>query len=244
MRCWIVTWLAVAGTSLLAEDTRKPAPVPLEQESAEEAIRELYAKQFGSKDLETRRALAKKLLSEADLERDDVARFVLLKNARDLGREVGDFGVAFRAIEEMARDYRLEELTLKREVLEGASTSKLDLIAKERRTDSWLALIDSAVEKEDFTNAKDLAEAAVTKTKKLRDSVLTKRVEAKRSSVVSLSSKHAKVTPHLVTLRSDPEDPAANEAVGEFYSFAIGSFARGLPLLVKGSASDLQEAAQ
>ena len=136
MRCWIVTWLAVAGTSLLAEDTRKPAPVPLEQESAEEAIRELYAKQFGSKDLETRRALAKKLLSEADLERDDVARFVLLKNARDLGREVGDFGVAFRAIEEMARDYRLEELTLKREVLEGASTSKLDLIAKERRTDS------------------------------------------------------------------------------------------------------------
>src|SRR5687768_3612025 len=92
---------ALAGFLSAAPATRpalQHVPDEPSQARAERMVREVYAKELASKDLFERRALAQKLIAAAMETNDDpAARFVLLKEAREVSVTAGDAFAACRA---------------------------------------------------------------------------------------------------------------------------------------------------
>jgi hypothetical protein len=227
----------------LTADDRSPVPAPLEQEESEELIKELFKADYASTAKGARAALAAKLLNQSRDETDVAARFVLLREARDIATQAHDVDVAFAAIDSMAASYAVDSLDLKREALAAAPTSKLTLLQKDALASAWTKLIDQAVAEDEYESAIQLAESAAVTAKKLRDSVVNALIDAKQERVEFLAKRFTELKPHFGTLLADPDDAPSNLAVGEFYSFEKNDFVGGLPQLSKSPASSLQSAA-
>src|SRR6185437_7250577 len=109
--------LCMSASSIAAESPAPqevlPVPKALEQGKFDRPLREKYKAEFASRDANERGALGRKLREMADGEKDPAARFVLLKEARDLAIDAGDLSYCMEIIEVMGKVFMIDPAEMK-----------------------------------------------------------------------------------------------------------------------------------
>jgi hypothetical protein len=218
-----------------------PVPDAGRQREAEKSIKELFKTEYARRTPQETQTLARKLLALGTETQDEpAARFVFLREARDLSTQVGDFETALAAISTMGQWFQIEVISAKSLVLSKSAATVRTPEASFLLARAYLALIEEAVQAGQFDAAAGVTGKAEAAAKASGDPPLAIRASAVAKDVTHVQREAGAVKPHRKTLEEKPDDPAANGALGRFYCLAVGDWDRGLPYLVKGVDADLK----
>jgi hypothetical protein len=242
-----LTFLALflAGTGFSADpkdkDKEKAAvPEAADQQKAEKTIKELFQAEYAKTKQADRLALANKLLMEADGSNDDpAAKYVLLREARDLAAKAGDAGLAMTAVDAMAAAFDVKPAVIKVEALE-VIVKGMPASAARDVTDSALSAVDDAMAADDYEIAARLVKVAATAASRTTGTAATNLVKRRTKDVEATQKEFERVKKFVAKLADSTEDPEANLEVGRFFCFYKGDWEKGLPLLAKGKDEKLK----
>jgi hypothetical protein len=233
-----------ASTPEPKQAARKPIPEKAAQRQAEKLIRDIFKKEFAERSTEARKALAQKLLQQASQTTDDeAARFVLLREARDLGVKVGDAEIIVKAVESMAGEFDVNGVKMKKDHLDKGSRNDKTEESQRGFAEAFMKIADEAMVKNDYRTATSAARSAVTCAKKAKDVSLTRDALKKSKEIVTIERQWRTAKKAAETLKQNPDDPRANSVVGKFFCLIAGRWDWGLSNLVKGSDEELKDAA-
>jgi hypothetical protein len=221
-----------------------PAPSETDVVAATKTIKELFQKEYSATRPEDKRALAKKLLEQAEeTASDPVAQFALLQEARRLAMSAADYETGSAAIDAAATSFDIDPFGLKAESLQAiAKMAKLPE-HHQKIADAALALLEPAAEAEQFDAAKSLAAVAGASARRARNVELVKQIEQQSKHIETQRKAFEGLEAARATLARDPHDAAANLAVGNFLCLTQGDWSRGLAHLAKGSDEKLRQLA-
>jgi len=216
--------------------TPAPAPDAAKIREAEKSLRETFKNEYARRAPADLDAFSKKLLAEGQKTQDDpVARYALLSEARDVAAQAGDVTLAFSAVDELDRNFVVDEVALKTETLATAAKTAKAPDTHKVIAEAYFTVADEAVEREDYDAALSLAGKADASARSGQSAFLVARAQARTKEIVALRDEYRGLKTALKTLVDSPNDPAANLAVGLYRCFSRGEWARGLPLLSRGS---------
>jgi hypothetical protein len=221
---------------------KKKLPVPDTdaQAAAEKLIHELFKADFQKPKTTDMMTLAGKLTQQAfDSKDDDAARYVLLREARDLASRAGEPRYAFRMVDEMARWYIVDAFEQKNAVLAVATkTASPKVLA-----DAALLLGEEAIASDRYDVAVSLLATASTAARRANSAALVNRVEARERAAKEMQKEFTAVQSAEETLKAEPTNPAANLTKGKFLCLLKGEWDKGLPFLAAGGEDRLAVAA-
>ena len=224
------------GEPTAADLPKIPVPKADAQKLAEDLIRnETYKDDFvGASHVSRKAVLARKLLDGGMATEDDPAStYVLLRLARDFATELGDAEMAFAAIEEIGRRFRIDAVKMKLDAVDAVSKVPGAKTTSKVLAELILSAVDDAVAVDDLDAAERLATLAGPVVAKARDGTLTKLVVARAKEVQELKAAYADVRQALDFLKTLPDDPESNETVGKYQCYMKGDWRRGLPRLTR-----------
>jgi hypothetical protein len=242
----IVVCLLSFRQALAHDAAKSPIPAEAVQAEATKLVKEVYGDEWAAAKSSTeKQALAKKLLGKADETTDDpVARFVLLRLARDIATQAGDGQTAFQAIDAMAKMFQVDPLEMKIAVLtKGASTAQKPAHHKVIAGEA-LKLADQAVSEDNFTAADKLGKLALAEARRAADNDLVTEAQRRITKSTDLAKAYEDVKAARLTVEKTPDDPEANLAVGKYLCFVKGDWDRGLPMLALGKDEALKALAK
>jgi len=181
-------------------------------------------------------ALAAKLRAQADSNKGDLASsFVLYNEAQDLFAQAGEIDKSLDTIDELAKTFAVDSLALKSAAIALVGKSSKSPEDAARLGAAQLRLAGDAEQLDTYEVAEKSVQAASALAKKAGSTALASRAAGKAKEVSDLKSKYERLKKARETIASNPDDPAANFAVGQFQAVLKSSWAAGLPLLAKGS---------
>jgi hypothetical protein len=249
-------------------DVRAPSgdnPVPGQGDTAEEPaklsvpsraalihgrqeVRKIYHKEYAAAtEAGARRSLAEKLLAVGvETEDDPDTRYALFYEARRLALSAGDAKLLRKSIQLLAKSYKIDPLEELTRSLTEASEERMTAAAKKALAPLALDLAKDAAAEDDYAGAERLVEAAKEMAQG-KDLTVLKQAGALLERLAEGSQRYARFLDAQKTLAQKPDDMNANLVEGQFYCFFKNdekSWARGLPLLAKGSDATLKALAQ
>jgi hypothetical protein len=215
------------------------------QARAERMIREVYSKELAARDLGERRLFVQKLIAAAIESGDDpAARFVLLREARNVAAASGDAFAACRAITLIGKFYAVDQTRMVLAAMNSAQAAAGNSEALAEVVQVCLNTADRAVIEEDFITAAKLlatAETAGAKTKSLK---IIDRVKEGSKLLQSTIAEFDAVQKAREALKRDAGDAEASARVGRFLCLTKGDWNAGLSLIANGAESPLRKLAQ
>ncbi|MCH2368523.1 MAG: hypothetical protein MK554_15085, partial [Planctomycetes bacterium] len=198
---------------------RVQPPLPLEQEEARTLIKDIYAPDYAAEGSEKRRALASKLLAQAGKEQGKVTQFVLLNEAVTASSEGGDLETAFSTVDRICSSWLVNAFDLKSSALEVFVPSKKPgFLEKEITARAHLELIDTAIAEDRYKAAVIVSDGALKIADKLGGRMFKTELKDKRTLARMLAEAFDGLRSQYPLLLDDPDDEAANLAVGNFYA--------------------------
>ncbi len=240
----LVSLLAAAVLSQVASGKRTE-PDPAAQKEAEKKIKELFRHEYAAKRPEERKAFAVKLLATATETRDDpVASFVLFREARDLSADLGDARSALAAVDGIAERFAVDSLAMKAEALAASGKKAQAQADQEALIAECLQCLDDAVRGYDFKNARALLGVAKAAVRKSQNVWLTFNADVREKRLDRLFRWEKEVTRAFDRWNEAPEDPEANQVLGELLCLGQGDWKTGLAYLARGSKAALKDLAK
>jgi WD40 repeat protein len=224
-----------------------PVPDAAAQARAEALVKRILGEEYAraAKDPAARSKLVRLLWEQGKETRDDGAlRFVLLREARDQAARCADAPTALLILGDLARDFAVDEPTLKVEALLLARSAATTPQANRTLARIALGVLGDLLDADAPELAARLAEAVEGAADRSADEKL--RVEARRRAGEArlLAKERARVRGAVERLKAAPEDAEASLAVGKYYALVRGDWGRALPLLARGADADLRDAAK
>jgi len=243
----VFAWLIglLAWTSAWAEEsTRLGIPDRAAQEKALEVIRGIFPEEYASRDPDIRAQLAVKLLQHAGEDQNEpAAAFVLYREAIMIAADVGDLETSMRATDGLVGRFEIAEGAVRAHALQQLAKNIRNTDVRPALVQQCLSTVGMLVGEDDYRRADDLLAAAMTAARGTRDKALIKQVTEARSDVKTAEAHYNKIARFVKALASNPDDPAANLAVGRYQCFLKGNWERGLAQLAKGEDARLKELA-
>ncbi len=223
-------------------------PVPTEEagKSSLALVRDIYKQEWAkAKTAAEKQALAKKLVEESRKPQNDaVGRYALLQAAHQLALAADDATMAVDTAEETARLYEVDALDMKLaavgKMLKATKTAEQRVAVVTQAC----AVLEEAAGKDKFEPLRQLGQQLAVEARKTRDNELIKSAAAVNKRIKEQAAAFQQFQEAQDTLKSQPEDTAANLAAGKYLCLTKGQWKRGLPYLVKGNDKGLQRAAQ
>jgi hypothetical protein len=182
--------------------------------------------------------LAKVLLKYgAETKDDPVDRFVLLLEARDQAADVAAFATALAAVDEMSRWYQINAVEMKAEALTKAA--KLLPAHADSLAGHALSLAGAAIADDQYELADRMGSLTLIAAGKTSNRYLLQRGKERIAQVEENRKAYQSAKASFDILKDRPDDPEANLTAGKFLCFAKEDWAKGLPLLAKGSDKSL-----
>jgi tetratricopeptide (TPR) repeat protein len=224
---------------------KAPEPDAASQKEAEAKIREILKADYAKRAPADLQALAGKLIRMGMETRDDpAARYVLLREGRDLAAQGGDTATALKAIDQMEKSYEVDALGMKTAALATAGRAARTPEAALQVAHAYLALMEEAEAADQYDAAAALAGKAESAARQGQDASLVAEAQAQRKEAESMRNEYQAVKESVKELQSKPDDPAACLSVGRFLCLVKGDWEKGLPLLARGSDAALQALAE
>jgi len=190
-----------------APPARRAVPAAVEQAKSRKLFKEVFAKELADRSAPSRRALAAKLLEQADTANDAATdQFVLLVGATDAAREGSDLGLCCKAADKLAATYDVDALSI-----EADAAMKMKLRAETPDVTSGnclagLRLSEQLVAAEDYKNASRLLQALRGTSPEGETASL---IQSRLKELDALRTATERIAPSLEKLRTAPDDPAA-----------------------------------
>jgi len=224
---------------------QRPAPDAAAAAEAQKAIKEAFKGDFAKKTPGDLVLLAKKLIEEARKVKDDpVSQFAMLQEARDLAAQGGDLAAALEAIEELERGYVVDAFALRVDTAGTAARHAKTPAAWKDVAEAYLALADEMADREDYDQAIGFASKAESSAKSGKDAPTTATAQGRVKELTAVRDEFRSLQASLKALEAKADDPAANLAVGIYRCFARNDWAKGLPMIAKGSDAGLAQVAK
>jgi hypothetical protein len=247
IRRTLLASLAVAitlGSPLGARgnDERAAVPEAAEISKAEKLVAELFGSEYAKTSAASRIALAGKLLEQAEQTTNDaVGRYVLLRDARDFAAKGGDALLAAKAADTLTTEYKLGDGAAHAPL---AALADAPIAADKARTAAEVLLSagDTALAAGEWDEAIALLKAAGSTARKAKSFAMSNDAKSQLAQAEKGKAEAAKVQGQVATLKTNPDDPAANLAVGRYLCLVKHDWDAALPLLVKGASGPLKEA--
>jgi serine/threonine protein kinase len=228
-----------------ATTRRSALPNATVQKDAEKQIRTLFKDDYAKKSPADVQALARKLLEQGTtINNDDAARYVMLRDARDFAAQAGDLDTAIRAVDALGQSFEVDPVSTKVAVINKAAPLMRGAEGMSTLAKAYLAVMEEGIASGQYDAALTVTSKAEASARGANDALLVARVQSVAKDLSFLQRENASVRTSLKTLEQKPDDPAANLAVGRFASLGAGDWAKGLPMLVKGSEALLKAAAE
>ncbi len=247
------SWILLALLCLMPiQDPPPPSKAPVPDKAAQESlvkeIKGLMKEEYAKRDVAARKALAEKLLAEADrTPLKEALKFVFLLEARDVAAEAGVWDITLSAIRTLSDLYDLkaagpEYAPGRMRLAAIAAARKAARTAEEAQAlaAGCVRAAQEAMDDGDYETAEEAAKHASTAARTSRNAVLQKEAQDLVARIESLKREFGEVQKADAQLSKNPADPEANLAVGRFLCFAKDDWERGLPHLAKGSDPRLQ----
>jgi hypothetical protein len=208
-----------------------PEPPVVDQGEPEKVVKRLKEELSRFKGV----ALAGKLQEKARGTKDDATlRFVLFREAQQTAARAGDATACLAIIDELAGEYDVDALALKRKAL--ATAADWAAAAPELNkgvAEAALATVDEAVAADDYAAAQKLLTLAESAARKAQAPALTKLLVARGKEVTAASKEQTAALVADNLLNDKPDDPKANATSGEYLCFRQGDWDAGLPRLAR-----------
>ncbi|HEY3788936.1 MAG TPA: hypothetical protein VGL71_08780, partial [Urbifossiella sp.] len=175
---------------------------------------------------------------------DPATTFVLLREARDLSAKAADAAGTVRAADQLSQQFEIKFGDALSPALDSLGASTNNSGASRQIAEVLLTAADEARFAGEWESSQAILKAASAAAAKSAAATLTARVRAKVKDVEAGKTEADKVKGFAETLKTKPDDPAANLAVGRYLCFFQQEWNAGLPLLARGSDEKLQAAAQ
>jgi len=236
-----MTGLLLSALLLLQQEAKvekSPEPAADSVRDADRIIKLHYKADYARRKPEELRAFSKALLTAGrDPMNDAVSRYVLLREAREIGIQAGDPRSVVEAIDEMARGFLVDAAALRKEsVLKIAPPKAAD--DAHAMAEVCLSLLDEALDGGQFEAAAGFGEKAEAAARNAKDSGLLSHAQSSSKEATETLKQWAKVKPLL-----QKDDPASSLEVGRFWCFTREAWEEGLPALAKGSDEKLKDLA-
>ncbi|HLY11503.1 MAG TPA: hypothetical protein VKW04_19530 [Planctomycetota bacterium] len=237
--------LAPAAAIPVDVSRRAPIPDPAKQKDAEKLLKELYKDQYAKKGPADRQALARILLDQARKSAaDPVALWVVYREAQDVAVQACDVGTVVAAIDESAKVFDIDSMTMKVGALSAAAKNAKapeDLAAL---ADALDRLIQELMAADQYDAADKAASSALQYAKRTNAPRLIGRSTQRSKEVAEAKARFQAMKATLQTLARTPDDPAANLEMGQFLCFMKGNWDLGLRFIVKGSDAGFKALAE
>jgi WD40 repeat protein len=213
---------------------RRPIPAPDAVAAVEAKLKEQYKADYAKKLASDMRDLGKKLYLESLVaEGDPVLRYVLLREARDLGAQGVDPALVTDAIAKLCAAYDIDAASQIVAAFETLGKLAQTPITQRPIAEGALAAIKAVLAADDFDAALRLVKVAETVAKKSGPAHLSEAASATSKILAKYRSEFDSVKPYRDKLKTDPHDPKACQAVGSVIAFVRGDWQAGLEMLAK-----------
>lgn len=220
-----------------------PEPEAEAQKEAEKVVRDVYKSDYAKKTPADQRALARKLLENGLATKNDpAARWVLLREARELAAQGGDAATALGAAAEAAKTFDVDGLALKTAALTALARAAHAPEAAAALVSRFLDVVDEAVAADRYDAAAALASKAGTVAKQSQDPALAATVQDRAREVGEQQREYQGVMAAEKTLETRPDDPEAHLAIGRYLCFVKSDWSGGLPMLARAGDPALKAA--
>ncbi len=213
--------------------TTQAVPELAAQGASERAIHKLYKSEYDSTAPADRQMLARKLLLEGLETRDDwTARYVLLRNARDIATHCGDLPTALKAVDDLARVYGLDagDMTLSMLNAAGRMADTVETLEPVVRT--AISCMDAAGGRDNYVLGLKLGDLAEAQAIRARKPTLTALVQERVKELREQQKEWELAKAARATLKVSPADAEAKRIAGKFACFVHGDWDMALPLLL------------
>ena len=188
---------------------------------------------------------SRKLMSVAEeTTNDQVGKYVLLAQARELAIVSGDPPTAFKCLDDLGRDYDIDYPSMKLDLFTSLSktvSAPSDIQEVAEGLNRWA---DAQVRNDRYDAANRACDIALAVAHKASDGRLVESTLQHRKQIAEIRSTFLASKSKLAILARDSNDPAANLVMGQFYCFMKGDWDRGLPMLARGSDARLRQLAK
>jgi formylglycine-generating enzyme required for sulfatase activity len=220
---------------------RLPTPPEAALSAGLKIAREAYQDEYARATTPAaRRAIAKEMLQKATENKDDaVARFVLLRLARDIALAADDTSLAHQAIDRLAEGFEVDPWTMRAEIVSTAAKAARKSADHKAVAEQALALMRGALEHDACEVAQEMAKLALAEGGRVRDKELVTQARAGQKQAQQAAKNLSQVESARAVLKATPTDPAAHLTVGRYECFVKGDWPAGLAHLVQGRDTTL-----
>jgi hypothetical protein len=224
---------------------RLPVPDTAKRDEAQKLASELYAKEIaGARRPADKIELAQTILSQANrTTQDATGRYVLLAMGRDLAVDGGDAELSLKVVDQIAAEYEVDAFQERVAAIRKLGGATVPAATHKANVDALLKVLDELVAGDAYNHAAEVAQAMVDSARRAGDPPLLRFVVERQKETASQKSQYAPVAEAVETLKTSPDDAAANLALGRWLWFVKDDFAGALPRLAKGSDASLKAAA-
>ena len=229
---------AAAGVSNQDIPTMQAVPDKAAQEDAEQSIRILFRDDFArARSPEEKSAVALKLYNEAcyTKARPETA-YMLLRISANLAAESGQCDDAWRALDEIGRQFDIDVLPDKESALVTAAKFAKTPTESKAVVDCWLELARDAMDKDRYDLAGSYLNKAQHAVQLSTDQVYQLLVPDAAKGIGEARDAFAFVEKAKATLIESPSDVSAAHEWGRFLCIYKNDWKDGLPLWAKGNA--------
>ncbi|MDX1682716.1 MAG: discoidin domain-containing protein [Phycisphaeraceae bacterium] len=227
------------------EEILQPSvPVPDEEAvtEARKRVRELFAQEFNSRDSEQQQALARQLKQAAAESTQPPEAYAMLTEARDLAARTGEIELMLETIDNLTQRFEADPLAVRESAFRTARRNVRDPEKAGQLILAMMAWARDAEDQDAYESAISMARMAVATASEARIPGTGARELV--THLTQLAREHGRLASARRTLETQPEDPAANLRMGQFYAFAKEDWQRGLKHLIHADDEDLAAAAK
>ncbi|MGA2064245.1 MAG: trypsin-like peptidase domain-containing protein [Thermoguttaceae bacterium] len=223
---------------------RAPLPDKESREKATQLVEEVFGDQLKkARTSEEKLAMVDKLLGAANGEKSPAQQFALLNRARLVAIASGDLAATRKVADEMVLHFQIEQrkanLAVLKAVAETAAGPQNAPVAEFAMT-----LLEEAIAADRFDAAEELHGIALRAARKAGDGEIVKRLQHRGKDLERYRAAYDVIQDWRAAIRKDPNDPAANTALGKYYCLSKRDWEQGLPMLARGSDAELKSAAE
>lgn len=232
----VVTLLSVAAGAVAAQE---PIPPAQDLKEAVEALREVYEKDYKAAEVDAKgkKALARKLFDAAPKRKTAAMQYASYDEVRRLAASGGEAKLALNAVTALNTKFQNTPPGLANDTLKLLSEAELAPAEAVELVSLATDATHNALERGDYAGAVTLSKLAVTAARKTEDPDAL--VGARRFLATTESLRTA-----VETIKTKPDDPTANEALGRYWVFTRARWDTGLKYLAKALNKNLAAAAQ
>jgi hypothetical protein len=212
---------------------------------SEKTVKDVFKAYYAKTKAADRSAFAAKLLEQASDSKDDLkAKYVLLREARDVAAKAGDQDAYLKATDAMAASFMISVAESRALGIDALTAGVSGADSARDAGQALLEAVDAALGVGEFDSAQKLLRATDALGRKSHVAALTTAIGLRSKSLAVLRKEYEKIADAQTKLETTPTDGAANLLVGKFLCFVKNDWESGLPRLVLGSDDALRTAAE